>query len=91
MGRVTDSDKNTTTIIRKVTVKDKVEEKPEVPGEIPVVPSEKPQVVLPEGTPGDTNFSDKLPQTGRNSAIVSVVIGMLMDIGRAFICAGKKK
>ena len=67
------------------------EERPEVPDENPEVPSEKPQVVLPEGTIGETNLSDKLPQTGRNSAVVSVVIGILMAIGGALMCADKKK
>ena len=123
---VTDLDGNTTTVIRKVTVKAKSEEKPEipeekpevpeekpevpeekpeipnekpevpeekpeVPGETPSTPNEKPQVVIPEGTTGNTNFSDKLPQTGGNYSAISVLMGMIMTIGGAFICSVKKK
>ena len=124
---VTDLDGNTTTVIRKVTVKAKseerpevseekpeektevpeekpevTEEKPEVPEEKPEVPeekpevpgetpNEKPQVVLPEGTTGNTNFSDKLPQNGVNYSVIAVLMGMIMTIGGAFIYSVKKK
>ncbi|MDU5262822.1 MAG: DUF5011 domain-containing protein, partial [Clostridium celatum] len=109
---VTDLDGNTTTVIRKVTVKAKSEEKPEVPeekpevpeekpevpeekpevpGETPGTPNEKPQVVIPEGTTGNNNISDKLPQTGGGYSVIGALMGMVMTIGGAFIYIGKKK
>ena len=67
------------------------EEKPEVPGETPGTPNEKPQVVIPEGTTGNNNISDKLPQTGGGYSVIGALMGMVMTIGGAFIYIGKKK
>ncbi|MDU2492107.1 MAG: DUF5011 domain-containing protein, partial [Clostridium celatum] len=67
------------------------EEKPEVPGETPGTPNEKPQVVIPEGTIGNNNLSDKLPQTGGGYSVIGALMGMVMTIGGAFIYGGKKK
>ena len=67
------------------------EEKPEVPGETPGTPNEKPQVVIPEGTTGNNNLSDKLPQTGGGYSVIGALMGMVMTIGGAFIYGGKKK
>ena len=101
---VTDSDGNTTTAIRKVTVKPKKEEpevkpeKPEVKPEEPEVKPEKPEVkpekpeINPE-LPGqeekveNSNLINKLPKTGK---MPTIILGLLITIGGAFIYKKKK-
>ena len=82
---VTDSDGNNTTVIRKVTVEAKVEEKPEVPGETPDGPGENPEVPgetpeVPEEKPEVPDEKPEIP----NSEPEIIAYDKVIKVGQSF-------